>query len=841
MTVAFGTPVVASGSVNSVNVSGVTSGQPIILIVDNDSAGLTVSDNFSSSYTWTLVDTATGAGAYGTIRKDMYIGTGGYGTSGTITVSQTVVALEAISCTGASTLAGLNAVDVHTNSYGSGTTITTGSLTPSAINEGALFSATCGNFANFWVMTAQPSSPWSSTYVVDGGANLGSISLYSGAPTSALSPTWTQGGTYASGTPYFLTVGLVLKVFAYAAPNSPTLTSPVNSVYTDVSSGLTFTAKYNPQDATVQTAYAFHIKTSGGSYQYYNAGSNSLQSSIIWNSNSTNPFQTWSITLPNTLISNNNTYNWSFASQASTSSYQSSFATDNTFVAQGAPSITVTAPTGTQGVSKPTVTWTETFGGSASQTAYQIWVESGTYGTSPGSGTLLWGSGVVSSASTSVQIGATIVGGTTYRVFVQITETGGQTSPLGSSNSYVNFTAQLDVPASPSVVALATHDATTGLPEVQLTIVGLDNQLTAVQSSFEGGLTTGFTANTNTTIAASTTWSQDGGYSMQMIATANGGVGAYTPAGVSAVACVGGEVVRAMAFFHSSTTPRNCAVQINFFTSGGTLISTSLSSYVASTTSGNGGQAFITTTAPSNAAFMSMNLVANSLSAGESVYVDEVFLGPGSSTTWTKGGFVGLTSVTVLRSDGIFVRNAGWPANTTTALPSSNQTLVMYDQEAPPGISYTYQVFVSTSTLTGLPTTSNAVTTTSSNMAWLFDPTAPSGAVGFVMNGNWQPMFHEVGQAYYPVGALAASKSTDGYKGLGGTIPIFTSSVAQDAAVRALLQTTNVLCFFTPARGAFYVMHDPQQDTRGSAPFSWEGTSIPNNQWNFMILGATRP
>jgi hypothetical protein len=168
--------------------------------------------------------------------------------------------------------------------------------------------------------------------------------------------------------------------------------------------------------------------------------------------------------------------------------------------------------------------------------------------------------------------------------------------------------------------------------------------------------------------------------------------------------------------------------------------------------------------------------------------------------------------------------------------------VTVIDCEVAPGILYTYAAVVISGLLSGPSSSPSAsVTTNANNYAFLVDPTAPHTAVGFIMPTNWQPKVHEVGQLYYPLGNPTSIKSTDGTKGIGGTVPIFTSSIIQDQAVRALLQTTNALFFMTPARGAWYVMSDPSIDRIGSVPFAWEATSTPQNIWSFGVVESARP
>jgi hypothetical protein len=262
------------------------------------------------------------------------------------------------------------------------------------------------------------------------------------------------------------------------------------------------------------------------------------------------PGQAFSVVVPNGVVIpggtfvDGTTYNWSFCSYESASNIQGSFAGDFTLIAQAGPATTVSTPTGTvHGTTLPTVGWSSTFPSGPVQTEYQIIVESGSYGTTPGSGVTAWNSGVVASSSTLVVVGTALSPGLSYCVFVQVTETG----PEVGAWAYNTFTLQVDTPTAPTVTALAINDPTTGLPEVQITVQGNDNQLTANQSSLESDATTGWAAGANTTIAASATWVQDGSYSLRMTASASGTVSATTPTGTSGVVCSPGEVIRALA------------------------------------------------------------------------------------------------------------------------------------------------------------------------------------------------------------------------------------------------------------------------------------------------------
>jgi hypothetical protein len=141
---AFGTAVVSNISgprtTWTAALTGVTSGQPIIVVHATQgytTALSSIADTFGGHYTWTRVD---GANTYRDC--EIYIGTGGTGTSGTVTVTAAsgLIGGFAQPLLGASTAAGLGAIDAHVNgsgpSFGAGPTVT-----PTAPYEGGIWAS----------------------------------------------------------------------------------------------------------------------------------------------------------------------------------------------------------------------------------------------------------------------------------------------------------------------------------------------------------------------------------------------------------------------------------------------------------------------------------------------------------------------------------------------------------------------------------------------------------------------------------------------------------------------------------------------------------------------------
>jgi hypothetical protein len=143
----------------AMTMSGVISGQPIVVLYLAWSADepTGISDTFSTPYTWTLVDSLSATGE----RLSTYIGTGGEGTSGviTLTYASATVRAVAVPCIGASTAPGLSAIDVHGIASGSATSIDSVYLVPEASGEGAVYVLLASTS-----LSAFPSSPWQHVY-----------------------------------------------------------------------------------------------------------------------------------------------------------------------------------------------------------------------------------------------------------------------------------------------------------------------------------------------------------------------------------------------------------------------------------------------------------------------------------------------------------------------------------------------------------------------------------------------------------------------------------------------------------------------------------------------------
>lgn len=582
-----------------------------------------------------------------------------------------------------------------------------------------------------------------------------------------------------------------------APPTAPLLNAPANGSYADIAAtGGPFTGTYETTVGTnTQTGYQFRVKVSGGTYQYWNASTSALQSTAVTNAYSGGaPGTQFSLTLPANTLADNTTYNWSFACQDQGG--LGPFASDFTVYAQAAPTVTVTAPTGTEGVSQPGVTWTVTTATGTVQTSYQVIIYNQSQytapGFTPGSSPYEWSSGVISNPSTSTIVGTPLQNLTNYRAYVQISET----NNMFSTWAYSSFALNFPPPATPTIVATATTDPTTGAPMIQVVVSGHDNVLTANQSSLESGATTGWAALTNTTISTTTQSAVDGSYSLEMTASASGAIGATTPTGTSAFPVNPSQEWTAMSWFRAGSTAypgRTCTVDVTWYDFTGTVISTVTAATITdSSTSWT--QAIGQVTSPSNAAFASLSLNVAGASSAEYHLADAIGLNPGVVSAWTKGGVAGLGTFSLLRSDGLYVRGASPSTLVTLTTPSQQATL--NDYEAYAYTNYTYSCAITASGFTSAVATSD-VAELQTTLWWELDPLNPGDAVAAQVVA-WNPQVTEQSAAHMVMGQPTLNIIANVMGGMDGSCTFETFTAPVYAGLLAVLQSQRTIFVSSP-------------------------------------------
>ncbi len=170
--------------------------------------------------------------------------------------------------------------------------------------------------------------------------------------------------------------------------------------------------------------------------------------------------------------------------------------------------------------------------------------------------------------------------------------------------------------------------------------------LTSDASTFEGGIAN-WVAKTNCTIAQSSAQSHGGTKSLALTSAASGTMTAQhvtdSPNGTTGFAVAGGGSYVASGWFRSAVSARTCEMQVHWFDSAGSSVSTTTGSTITDSTSA-WTQASSAHTAPATAVYAIVQAtVVSTGGASEVHYVDDVLFvpGPGSldNSTSTAFGF----------------------------------------------------------------------------------------------------------------------------------------------------------------------------------------------------------
>lgn len=315
--------------------------------------------------------------------------------------------------------------------------------------------------------------------VVDATTNLPFVSAKRGGYNGRLETVYSD---YSFASPYpVMFDALVINT----APTAPTLVAPANAASTNLANaGGTFDWTFADADAgDTQSAWAMRRKVAGApAYEYWNVGTGAWQSTEVWNPGTTDGY-----TFAAGLWTNGATYQWSVATKDA-SGTAGPYASDFTLTVGQPATVTVTAPTGSvTNTSRPTVAWSLSDPEGDPQQTYEVRVESGAYGTTPGAGTAVWSTGELASvAARSHTVGIDLTNGTTYRAFVRV-KTAGQYSAW----AYSTFTLALTPPAAPTLAV--SNDAANG--RVALTVTAghaeasFPSSVATIERSDDGGTT----------------------------------------------------------------------------------------------------------------------------------------------------------------------------------------------------------------------------------------------------------------------------------------------------------------------------------------------------------------
>lgn len=466
-------------------------------------------------------------------------------------------------------------------------------------------------------------------------------------------------------------------------PRTPTLLSPANNAHLDLASGPSFSFQFNhPSGHEYLGAYAFARTQVGGTTYYWNASTQQFSGSVVWNTvNAVLPYPT-TVTFPAASWANQTTYTWTVDTRdqdGQTSGRPLAW----TVVGDFAPTVGITAPSGTITSIQPTVAWTFTDPDNNTQDQFEVKVfpqsvvDLVTFDPAQSAG-LSWGSGVRNGSSASAGVEQPPPINTDLVVFVRA-HGGAAWSPWGRSS----FRIAGDAPASPLVVG-ATPDASGRAQTVQ--VLGMDNLLSwpAANPQQSADLTFLATYNATATLAASA--SPSGTYAVKITATSGtpGEARVWTPYDGTHGIVVAGTAYVGSVSIRTLGTQRSCQAGVRWIDGTGALIRTDYG-LAATNSSATWTRYTVAATAPASAVGAEVVARVASPATNEVHYLERPCLKPDGylPTAWSRGGLVGWGYAQVQRADhvGSSFANAGDPVR----LPAGSQLATVLDWTAPQG------------------------------------------------------------------------------------------------------------------------------------------------------------
>ena len=332
-------------------------------------------------------------------------------------------------------------------------------LTPSIANE-LFVSVAILEGGNPSISDTNPYEGWSAyaNQIFNYNINVGPASV----PYTAVAAYGEANGSYAM-------VSALIKAVPTGAtptgPLAPTLTSPLPDQSIPAASGFDFMWDYNTQGAPPETGYQFRQKVGAGSYSYWNAATSSWSSTPVTNSPSNNSVAP----IPASQFVNGTTYDWSVASVDSSGG--GPFAADGSFDCAAGPTVSVTAPTGTYSASCfPTVTWSVTYTGGATQASYRVVTYPQAQYTAPdfvpGVNAGVDDSGWLTGTATSYTLANGLLQGSVCQSYFFVIQTPG----LQQNDAYTSYTINATTPSAPTINVAAVTTPISGVPAIAITV-----------------------------------------------------------------------------------------------------------------------------------------------------------------------------------------------------------------------------------------------------------------------------------------------------------------------------------------------------------------------------------
>ena len=311
---------------------------------------------------------------------------------------------------------------------------------------------------------------------------------------------------------------------------------------------------------------------------------------------------------------------------------------------------------------KPTVTWTYTDPENDNQERYRVKIYAGSGTISdPDNTTALYDSGEVLSSFNQHNVTAALPGspaGTTYRIYVK-------TADVGSSGRYglwatATVNIQTDSLATPEILTYADS----GLGRIGIIVQGHDNILLHNSDDFES-FNNEWTPGTNAAALNKTTAQALHGLSSLLITpTAAGSTTTITLASGYRPTVSVGRMYTAMGWMRASTSGRVVRLDLQWYTSGGSLISTSQGLAMVDTTTG-WVQLIASGIAPSTAVTVGIIVtIFNPSAATDTHYLDEAYISP-----------VPIRNLLPLNTSIMEIDISGWVAASQATITSTSTTV----------------------------------------------------------------------------------------------------------------------------------------------------------------------
>jgi hypothetical protein len=494
------------------------------------------------------------------------------------------------------------------------------------------------------------------------------------------------------------------------------------------------------------------------------------------------------------------------------------------------PTVTLSAPTGTVVVSRPTWAWSFSDPEGQGQASFRAKAYTTAVTALPGftpdsSGyTAAYDSGDTFTTEHDHTASEAVGANGTYVAYLRAATA--DVAGVRPWSPWVSqpFTLSVAGPQAPTITA--TYDP--GPNGILVRAQGKDNLLTWELSSFEPATPyePTWVLGSNTSAARSTSQAAHAVASLQVTRTSSSGTAQVSfPAAVWGVPAVAGQQYQGRASLRAATTGRSCRVGVAFLTAAGSFIgSTTFGGNVTDNTSG-WVEATGTATAPAGTAWARLFVEVLSAAAGESHYVDKAGLFVGTVTSWNRGGFGADGRVTHLQRslDGAVT----WEDVPPSAFSEDIglQSVTYPDYEAPSGATASYRARVEAPNEDGDMTLGDWSPVVSASMPqftdwWLRDLSDPALSMPLHVAASSESDAKPAA-VDYPLGSPAAVVTHDGVKPGTIALRVFLLDRAAHDKFRAVIALGRTLLL---------------QDTLG---MQWYVQSLGGTKYDRMLAHAT--